>query len=102
MAGDLRFYRAEFDVPARLQAKVGELGYCTLAGFGIMAGDRTPEDFGSWPILLNTVGTYGVASASWHWARVGSLFQRISLYVTAIAYLFRYADDFLALAVCGG
>jgi hypothetical protein len=32
---------------------------------------------------------------------VGSLFKRISLYVTAIAYLFRYADNRLPLAVFG-
>jgi hypothetical protein len=40
MAGDLRFLLAELDVPARLQARVGELGYRTLAVFGVMADDR--------------------------------------------------------------
>ena len=51
-----------------------------------------------WIIYVNTVGTYGVASASWHWARLGSLFQRIAYYTCQLACIFRYADDFLVLA----
>lgn len=55
----------------------------------------------SWPIVLKTVGTYGVASASWHWARVASLFQRIAYYLCGMLYLFRFADDFMLLASRG-
>jgi hypothetical protein len=43
-------------------------------------------------------GTYGVASASWHWTRVASLFQRIAYYFTGFRYLFRFADDFMMLS----
>ena len=60
------------------------------------------QDQEQWPIFLNTVGTYGVASASWHWARIASLFQRIAYYSCGLAYLFRYADDFMALATNRG
>ena len=50
-----------------------------------------------WEILVNTVGTYGVASASWLWARVASLFQRICYYTCGLPYIFRFADDFLCV-----
>ena len=53
---------------------------------------------GEWELHLKTVGTYGVASASWNWARVGSLFQRLSYYICQVQYLFRFADDFLLVA----
>ena len=55
-----------------------------------------------WPIYVNTVGTYGVASASWHWARFASLFQRLCYYICGVAYMFRYADDFLILSCNSG
>ena len=66
-----------------------------------MADDRTPEDLGGWPTLLNTGGAYEVASEAWLWARVDSLSLRTSLYVSALAHLFGHADVFLALAVGG-
>ena len=40
MAGDLCFLLAQLDVPAWLHARVGELGYYTLAEVEVMAGDR--------------------------------------------------------------
>jgi len=47
---------------------------------------------------LNTVGTYGLASASWWWGRLAALFTRLAHYVVDdIAWIFRYADDFLFL-----
>ena len=52
----------------------------------------------AWPIILKTVGTYGVASASWHWARIASLFQRIALYLVGALSIFRFADDFMILS----
>ena len=57
---------------------------------------------GDWLVYVNTVGAYGVASASWQWARLSSLFQRVAYYTCGLAYLFRYADDFLALSVNRG
>ena len=57
-----------------------------------------PGHLDSWNILVNTVGTYGVGSMSWHWARIGSLFQRISYYCCGVAYTFRYADDYQILS----
>lgn len=55
-------------------------------------------DLPNWPIFVNTVGTYGVSSASWRWARLGSLSQRITYYVCGLAFVMRYADDYLLLA----
>ena len=77
---------------------------CDWGHLGCSATDLPPsvEDQALWPIYLNTVGTYGVASASWHWARISSLFQRIAYYSCGLAYLFRYADDFMALATNRG
>lgn len=65
---------------------------------------ESPELIGSWPILVNTVGTYGVGSMSWHWARIGSLFQRISYYVggDGLAYVYRFADDYQVLSTGAG
>ena len=58
----------------------------------------TQQGKDNWDIILKTVGTYGVASASWQWSRVASLFQRICYYICALSYLFRFADDFMLLA----
>lgn len=63
--------------------------------------DPMPQDPAlkeSWRVYLKTVGTYGIASASFHWARLGSLVQRLAFYICRLSYLFRYADDFLLLA----
>ena len=40
MAENLRFLLAEFNIPARLQARLGELGCDTMAVFRVVAGDR--------------------------------------------------------------
>ena len=66
------------------------------------AEPKPPADLlDSWNILINTVGTYGLGSMSWHWARIGSLVQRISYYCCGLTYLFRFADDFMLLATTG-
>jgi hypothetical protein len=52
----------------------------------------------NWNIHLKTVGTYGISSASWQWARAASLIQRLSYQICRMAYLFRFADDFLLLS----
>jgi hypothetical protein len=59
---------------------------------------RGIQEQAGWDIFLKTVGTDGVASASWHWTRVASLFQRIAYYFTGCRYLFRVADDFMMLS----
>ena len=52
----------------------------------------------SWGLYLNTVGTYGFGSASWWWGRLAALITRLGHYVVIdIAWIFRYADDFLCL-----
>jgi hypothetical protein len=51
-------------------------------------------------VWLNTVGTYGVGSASYHWNRVGSLLVRLLLYVVSEAGLkwaLRFAGDYFLL-----
>ena len=51
-------------------------------------------------VYLNTVGTYGFGSASYHWNRLGALILRVLLYIGdghGLRWLFRFADDFLAL-----
>jgi hypothetical protein len=58
----------------------------------------SPEGLDNWPIALKTVGSYGVSSVSWQWSRFASLFQRICYYTTGLGYLFRFADDLMALA----
>ena len=55
------------------------------------------ENLDSWALYLNTVGTYGVASASWWWGRVGALALRLVHYITGVRFGFRFADDFLFL-----
>jgi hypothetical protein len=59
---------------------------------------KNPAMLDKWEINLKCVGTYGVASASWQWARIGSMFQRLCYYIARLPYLFRFADDFLLLA----
>ena len=64
------------------------------------SADPMPTDsklLGDWRIVLKTVGTYGVSSASWQWSRVASLFQRLCYYICLCAYLFRFADDFMLM-----
>jgi hypothetical protein len=59
-----------------------------------------PDDFrelDGWRLLLNCVGTYGVASASWQFARFASMMQRCGYYICKIRWLFRFADDFLLI-----
>ena len=51
-----------------------------------------------WVIYVNTVGTYGVSSASWWWGRIGALVLRLCHYLTGIHYGFRFADDFLFIS----
>ena len=75
--------------------------------WGYLACSTVPKptdekDLEEWALLVNTVGTYGVASASWHWARAASLFQRICYYICGMAYIYRYADDFLCLSANSG
>ena len=51
-------------------------------------------------VWINTVGTYGLGSASYWWGRLGALLQRVVLYITGPAGLkwaLRYADDFIFL-----
>lgn len=67
-------------------------------GFSPDPMPNCPIERDSWRIYLKTVGTYGVASASFHWSRLASLVQRIAYYTCALSFLFRYADDFLLLA----
>lgn len=69
-------------------------------GFMACAIEKKPEPslLDGWNILVNTVGTYGVGSMSWHWARIGSLFQRLSYYCCGITYIFRFADDYQLLS----
>lgn len=59
---------------------------------------RTEE----WPILLNLVGTYGVASAAWYWGRFGALALRLVFYCTKVSYGFRFADDYKFLCRISG
>ena len=49
-------------------------------------------------VYVNTVGTFGVASASYHWSRVASAIGRLSQYLagdTAQTWHMLVADDFL-------
>jgi len=51
-------------------------------------------------LWLNTVGTYGIGSASWWWARLAAFLVRIGVCVLSPAglrWLFRFADDFKAI-----
>eukprot|EP00971_Amphidinium_carterae_P321168 6383746-Amphidinium_carterae.1 len=48
-------------------------------------------------VYLNTVGTFGVTSASYHYARFASLVQRLIYYLCSIGFVFRFADDLLIL-----
>jgi hypothetical protein len=52
-------------------------------------------------VWVNTVGTYGLGSASYWWARVGALLLRITHYVVTPAGLrwaLRFADDYFLVS----
>ena len=71
--------------------------------WGLQACSTCPADhelLDSDPVWLNTVGTYGVGSASYWWGRLGALLQRLVLYVVSgrsLRWVMRFADDFLSL-----
>ena len=59
---------------------------------------QDPEDTDR--VYLNTVGTYGVGSASYHWNWLRALILRLLMCILSqqgLRWLFRFADDFLAL-----
>ena len=59
--------------------------------------DKPTGCLDSWEVWVNTVGTYGIGSASWHWGRVGALCLRLILCATGVRFGFRFADDYLFL-----
>ncbi|CAE8609112.1 unnamed protein product [Polarella glacialis] len=61
------------------------------------SAEPMPQDLDSWPILVNTAGTYGLSSASFNWAVVASLLY----YICSLAYIFRFAEDYLIVASSG-
>ena len=66
-------------------------------GWGPPAGSESPRPrapalLAAWPILVNKVGTFGVASASWQWAGAASSHQWPVYYIVDPPYLFRFAD----------
>jgi hypothetical protein len=60
-----------------------------------------PKDLDSWRVLVNTMGTYGFNSASSNWACPASILQRLAYYICGLAFIFRFADDFLTVASSG-
>lgn len=71
-------------------------------GWQACAVDQPPDagDLDLWELWLNTVGTYGVGSASYWWGRLGALLTRVAYYTLSpsLRWLFRFADDFLLIA----
>jgi hypothetical protein len=70
-------------------------------GWQACAADPPPKDGGTWRIFVNKVGTYGIGSASYWWSRLSMVFQRISIAVltpVGLRWLFRFSDDFQAIA----
>ena len=70
--------------------------------WGLRAGSESPRPrapalLAASPIPVNKVGTFGVASASWQWARAASLFQRLVYYFLEPPYLFRFTDDLMLI-----
>lgn len=82
---------------AHQQVPVHELdwGHVACSASDMPTDPKLRED---WIVSLKTVGTYGVSSASWQWSRFASLFQRLAYYCCRLAYIFRFADDFMALS----
>ena len=73
--------------------------------WGLMAcsTEQMPARLEGWQILVNTVQTYGMASASSAWATPASMLQRFADYICKLAWIFRFADDFMVIASsCGG
>jgi hypothetical protein len=104
------------DVEAAMQADDDvPLSYLAMAFDGLKAHRRIPtdeKDWGlqacaveeppdgaieEWPIYLNCVGTYGIGSASYWWAKFSPLLHRITLALCrpGLMWLFRFADDFM-------
>jgi hypothetical protein len=82
---------------AHQQVPVHELDWGHV-GFSATDKPTDPAKLGAWKIYLKTVGTYGIASASWQWSRVAALFQRIVYYVGLPLFLFRFADDLMLIS----
>eukprot|EP00971_Amphidinium_carterae_P321037 6381635-Amphidinium_carterae.1 len=55
----------------------------------------TAQCRGQW--FVNKVGTFGVASAQYHWGRVAALICRLCHHLSHGAWVFVYVDDFLTL-----
>ena len=73
--------------------------------WGLMAcsTEQMPARLEGWQILVNTVQTYGMASASSAWATPASMLQRFADYICKLAWIFRFADDSMVIASsCGG
>ena len=108
------------DIHAVLNAEVEEGGPRTFAlAFDVSkAHRRIPVDERDWglqacsliprgtapeeadEVFVNTVGTYGIGSASYWWNRFGALLQRVAVCVgggCGLRWLLRFADDYLAL-----
>ena len=82
---------------AHQQVPVHELDWGHVA-FSATDKPTDPAKLGAWKIYLKTVGTYGIASASWQWGRVAALFQRIVYYIGLPLFLFRFADDLMLIS----
>ena len=77
------------------------------ADWGLMgcALDKEPRDNkGSWKVHLNTVGTYGIGSASFWWGKLGGLLARLCYAAVGktLRWLFRFADDYVAVVKAPG
>jgi hypothetical protein len=66
-------------------------------GCSLLPRGQAPSDQAE--VWVNTVGTYGLGCASYWWARLGSLLQRLALYVTPrLRWCVRFADDYILTA----
>ena len=97
----------------REKAKLDELTFA-LTGDVIEAHGQVPNHPDDWHYLgcqavpggnvfVNTVGTFGIASASYYWSRVAAAIGRLSQYLVARAattWHMLVADDYLL--ECGG
>jgi hypothetical protein len=74
------------------------------ADWGLQACSELPHGQLPGPhetVWLNTVGTYGVGSASYWWGRLGALLVRILHYIagpSGLRWALRFADDFVLVS----
>jgi hypothetical protein len=98
LEGDDQLFGLAFDVSKAHRRVCIHPDDWGLQACSLVDPKREPTD--SDDVFLNTVGTYGIGSASYHWNRLAAILQRVTMYIAGhrgLRWLLRFADDFLGI-----